>query len=297
MKSRWPYTDCTMKPLQIAVIALGAVLLLALGAGGYGGYRYYELSKSYASSTALVAELSERLSVTEEGATNLSEALMSEQGKNQQFEKQIGDLSGTIGKIKKIQETDPELLKKYSKIYFLNENYVPASLSDIDKDYVYDKSRIYQILEQVKPRLEEMIEDAADDDLSLGIVSSYRSFAQQAALKTSYKTTYGAGANAFSADQGYSEHQLGTAVDFTTAKLGAGFSGFASTPEYQWLLKNAYRYGFILSYPKSNAYYQFEPWHWRFVGEELARTLHSDKQNFYDLDQRTIDGYLGILFD
>jgi zinc D-Ala-D-Ala carboxypeptidase len=60
---------------------------------------------------------------------------------------------------------------------------------------------------------------------------------------------------------------------------------------------NAYKYGFTLSYPESNTYYTFEPWHWRFVGEDLARDLRSDKAYFYDWDQRKIDGYLVNIFD
>ncbi len=52
-----------------------------------------------------------------------------------------------------------------------------------------------------------------------------------------------------------------------------------------------------MSYPKSNIYYQYEPWHWRFVGEDLAEDLHDDKKNFYELDQREIDKYLIKIFD
>ena len=130
------------------------------------------------------------------------------------------------------------------------------------------------------------------------MVSAYRSFGEQAALKSSYKVTYGAGtANSFSADQGYSEHQLGTTIDFTTGYLGANFAGFDKSDAYAWLLDNAYKYGFIISYPKTNAYYTYEPWHWRFVGKKLARYLHTTNERFYDLDQRTIDSYLITIFD
>ena len=108
---------------------------------------------------------------------------------------------------------------------------------------------------------------------------------------------YGAGANQFSADQGYSEHQLGTALDFATTEIGAGFDGFEKTDAYRWLLDNAYQYGFILSYPQNNNYYQFEPWHWRFVGRDLAKKLSKEDKNFYDLDQREIDEYLISFFD
>ena len=120
----------------------------------------------------------------------------------------------------------------------------------------------------------------------------------KAALKSESKITYGPGtANQFSADQGCSEHQLGTSVDFTTLDAGAVFSKFRTDPAYQWLKDNAHNYGFILSYPEENSYYKFEPWHWRFVGVELAKTLHRENKYFYDLDQREIDTYLIKLFD
>jgi hypothetical protein len=61
--------------------------------------------------------------------------------------------------------------------------------------------------------------------------------------------------------------------------------------------KNAYKYGFVLSYPKGNVYYVFEPWHWRFVGEKLAADLNKSGDYFYDWDQRKIDTYLVNVFD
>jgi LAS superfamily LD-carboxypeptidase LdcB len=60
---------------------------------------------------------------------------------------------------------------------------------------------------------------------------------------------------------------------------------------------HAYIYGFVLSYPKNNGYYVYEPWHWRFVGVKLATDLHNQGKNFYDMDQRTIDTYLLNIFD
>ena len=72
---------------------------------------------------------------------------------------------------------------------------------------------------------------------------------------------------------------------------------FEKTPAFTWLKENAHDYGFILSYPKGNLYYQYEPWHWRFVGEDLAEDLFEDGKEFYELDQREIDEYLVDIFD
>jgi zinc D-Ala-D-Ala carboxypeptidase len=203
-----------------------------------------------------------------------------------------------VDTLEKLSKTDKELLQKYSKVYFLNEHYVPPRLKNIDKEFLFNKEKPMQIHASVDSYLEDLLEDADDDDISLQIISAFRSFGTQATLKSNYSVTYGAGtANQFSADQGYSEHQLGTTVDFTTPELGAAFSTFDKTTAYEWLRKNAYRYGFVLSYPPGNAYYQFEPWHWRFVGTDLARKLHRENKYFYDLDQREIDKYLISIFD
>jgi D-alanyl-D-alanine carboxypeptidase len=143
-----------------------------------------------------------------------------------------------------------------------------------------------------------MLTAADADQVKIYVQSAYRSFNEQQALKGVYTVTYGAGtANQFSADQGYSEHQLGTALDFITSGLGGQLEGFDDTKAFTWLMQNAYRYGFILSYPKNNKFYVFEPWHWRYVGVKLATYLHDNNMNFYDMDQRKIDEYLINVFE
>lgn len=202
------------------------------------------------------------------------------------IQNQIQDITSTVGQLKKLSETDVELLKKYSKVYFLNENYIPPRLTTIDSQYLNIKTKEVQIHSDVWPHLESLLIAAQNQGIPMQILSGYRSFSTQATLKSEYKVTYGSGANKFSADQGYSEHQLGTTLDFTTEKIGPVLTGFEKTTSYTWLIENAYRYGFVLSYPKNNAYYVFEPWHWRFVGVALATKLHDQNINFYDAAQR-----------
>ncbi len=213
------------------------------------------------------------------------------------FQNQIQTLAGTVGVLEKLSKTDSELLKKYSKVYFLNENYIPPKLVSIPEQYIYEKNKKIEIHEQVWPHLQTMLESAKADGVNILIASGYRSFGTQASLKSSYKVTYGSGANKFSADQGYSEHQLGTTLDLTTPELNGALVGFDKTPAYKWLTDNAHKYGFVMSYPKNNTYYVFEPWHYRFVSIPLATSLHNDGLHFYDLDQRVIDSYLVNFFD
>ena len=210
----------------------------------------------------------------------------------------VGSISGTVGTLQKLSQIDPELLKKYSKVYFMNENYVPARLVSIPKEYLYTETVPEHFLADAWPFLRKLADAAKADGITLYVSSAFRSFGEQQSLKSSYTVVYGAGtANSFSADQGYSEHQLGTTVDFITTGLGGKLDGFDGTATYSWLLANAHRFGFVLSYPKDNSYYIYEPWHWRFVGTKLAAYLHDNKLNFYDLDQRAIDDYLINIFD
>ncbi len=244
-----------------------------------------------------IAALEGRLGELGEEFEELTDDYHDEKDKNEEFENQLEDLGETVGILDKLSKTDKELLQKYSKVYFLNEHYIPESLSQIDNEWKYTESKSLPLHSKVEPFFERMVQAAKDDGINLWVVSAYRSFSEQAALKGRYLVTYGFGANAFSADQGFSEHQLGTAVDFTTNGLGGGLDGFGSTPAYAWLQDNAHKYGFTLSYPQGNAYYEYEPWHWRFVGEELADDLYDSGAHFYDWEQREIDKYLVSIFD
>lgn len=234
--------------------------------------------------------------------TTLSSALDQERqntdAKLGNVEQKVGSISGTVTTLEKLSKADPELLQKYSKVFFLNEHFAPERVVLIDKKYLYDESQPELIHALVAPRLQAMLDAAGQAGITIYLRSAYRSFDEQQALKGAYTVTYGAGtANQFSADQGYSEHQLGTAVDFITTGLGGQLEGFDKTAAYQWMLSNGYKYGFVLSYPPNNAYYIFEPWHWRFVGIKLATYLHNQGSYFYDVDQRKIDEYLVDIFE
>lgn len=244
-----------------------------------------------------IAELKSDLTNLKEDLENLADNYRDEKGKNEEFEDQIRSLAGTLGDLDKLAKTDKELLAKYSKVYFLNENYTPARLKQIDDKYIQAGKGDMYFHANAIGHLEDMLDAAKRDKVDLKIVSAYRSFETQSDLKGQYTQVYGTGANTFSADQGYSEHQLGTTVDITTPSVGGTYTSFGETEAFQWLQKNAYRYGFILSYPENNSFYVYEPWHWRFVGTDLARALNRNNKSFYEMDQREIDKYLITFFD
>lgn len=257
-----------------------------------------DVKTSNAASIQKISDIETILLATQENSTTFADALNAAREKADALDKQFRKVNSNVSDLEKITKTDPELLQKYSKVYFLNDNYAPADLTNIPTQYTFNKNKIYKIHDEVWPHLKDLMNDAQDDNLSILVVSAFRSFGEQAVLKGAYTVSYGAGtANQFSADQGYSEHQLGTTVDFTNPTVADSFSGFAQSKEYKWLLANAYKYGFVLSYHQGNSYYQFEPWHWRFVGRDLAKDLHKDGKNFYDLTQREIDEYVVNLFD
>jgi D-alanyl-D-alanine carboxypeptidase len=109
----------------------------------------------------------------------------------------------------------------------------------------------------------------------LTVVSPYRSYSTQVAVYNGWVSRLGqAQADRQSARPGYSEHQTGLAVDIDTAISQA----FATTPPGRWLAANSYKYGFIVRYPdglEAVTGYEFEPWHFRYVGVVLSTEMHA----------------------
>jgi zinc D-Ala-D-Ala carboxypeptidase len=100
-------------------------------------------------------------------------------------------------------------------------------------------------------------------------------------------SVYGADADGMSAAPGHSQHQLGTAVDFTNAAAGYQiWMPFAQTSAYRWLEHHAWEYGFVLAYPRGKEEqtgYQWEPWHYRYVGVEDAKRLEKSDLSLQEL--------------
>ncbi len=287
------------------LITFSFLLLACFGGLGYVWNKYQILRTAFntiqtelALATSTIESVTHNLAIAENENVELQTKLNDQIAQNNSFGTQIQSISNTVGLLDKLSKTDKELLQKYSKVYFLSENYIPSSLSEIDTGFLYRKTKPEKIHTNVKPYLENLLKSAGASGVQFSVLSAYRSFGTQANLKATYKVTYGTtAANKFSADQGYSEHQLGSTVDFTATSTGESLTGFEKTNAYGWLLQNAYKFGFILSYPKENAYYEYEPWHWRFVGVELATKLHTENKFFYDFDQREINTYLIKIFD
>lgn len=157
------------------------------------------------------------------------------------------------------------LVNKYHK---LDENYEPSDLTIIDSKYA---SGTQKLRKEAKIKFEEMASDMTKDNLKIYAGSTYRSYTYQKGLYDRYVKKDGfAAAETYSARSGYSEHQLGLAVDIVNGKWDYLSE---NDKEYDYLIKNSYKYGFILRYPRGSEYitgYMFEDWHFRYLGVELA---------------------------
>ncbi len=113
---------------------------------------------------------------------------------------------------------------------------------------------------------------ANKEGLNIYIISSYRSYTYQKQVYAGWVNLYGSEADDISARPGYSEHQLGLAIDVNSCEFS-----FADTPEGKWLKEHCAEYGFILRYPsqaaKKHTGYSYEPWHIRYLGKQLAITV------------------------
>ena len=160
----------------------------------------------------------------------------------------------------------------------LSSKYVPTELVAIDYRARQGTGGGWRLKSEAALALRQMFLDSWADGVKLRVISAYRSYATQKITFTYWVTKSGLQeARHYSAVPGHSEHQLGTAVDLGTIGAGApwGTKAFATSPTAKWLSANAYRYGFVRSYPAGAtkvalSCYGSEPWHWRYVGPTLA---------------------------
>ena len=163
------------------------------------------------------------------------------------------------------------LVNKYN---YLTEDYIPENLEPID--IAYARSGM-QLVREAKEAFETLSEDAKKEGKNIIAMSSYRSYDYQVNLYDNYVATDGKeAADTYSARAGYSEHQTGLAVDVYNKVLP--YTSFEETEEFNWMQENAYKYGFILRFPKDKVNitgYQYESWHYRYVGKEAAKYIHN----------------------
>ena len=174
-----------------------------------------------------------------------------------------------IDEIEIILKQDKFLWLLVDKKNPLDKNYVPRELILL-KSQNYSQNRDNQYLaKEAADSLEEMAKAARKDRLTLTVSSAYRSYSYQEEVYSRNVRQMGMqAADRVSAKAGYSQHQLGSAVDF-----GSITNAFASTGESKWLSANAAKFGWSLSYPENMENitgYSWESWHYRYVGIEVC---------------------------
>ncbi len=136
-----------------------------------------------------------------------------------------------------------------------------------------------QVRQVTADALEKLSTAAEADGITLTLESGYRSYNFQVNLYDHYVSVQGkAVADTQSARPGYSEHQTGLAADLggVTKPACNVEDCFKDTPEGEWIVANAYKYGFIIRYPEGKQAvtgYIYEPWHLRYVGTDLAQEM------------------------
>lgn len=198
---------------------------------------------------------------------------------------QDGEYETTNGHVLKIENgisyVDGYLI--VNKTYKLPDSYKPVNpyqavvgdwcISCIDKDTMES--------------FELMQSDAASVGLNIYIASGYRGYNNQNTLYNNYVARDGVeAADTYSARPGHSEHQTGLCFDLNSVD-----DSFSYTAEGKWVNNNAHLYGFIIRYPKgkeSITGYQYESWHLRYVGKDLASKLYNNG------NWLTMEEYFGI---
>ncbi len=184
---------------------------------------------------------------------------------------------------------DDGLLTVVTLTYGLSRDYVPRGLVPLDAYFDSDVTLGYptELRHLVIGPLAAMIADMRAAGLHPFIISGYRSYSAQAIARQKWLEQEPERANILSAPPGFSEHQLGTVVDFGSPELPEivgqedieFHTYFYKTSEGFWLADNAHRYGFTLSYPFEATEitgFFYEPWHYRYVGVEMATQLYND---------------------
>lgn len=153
--------------------------------------------------------------------------------------------------------------------------YTPYDLVEINTNL--SKSRLC-LKDEANTQLALLIANAKKDDRIIVVTSGFRDFDTQKNILNSNIKNGNKNAYLTIAKPGYSEHQLGVAVDLTSPSIHnkSATSAFGNTKESDWLEEHAYEYGFIQSYPKGkqdSTGYIYEPWHYRYVGIKDAMEI------------------------
>lgn len=176
-----------------------------------------------------------------------------------------------------------ELLTLVKKGFYLPDDYEPE-LVEPDIPVAPDCENS-QMTPETSKALTKMYEAAKKEGLELVVNSAYRSYETQVAIYNDFETRYGGQyASEYVAAPGASEHQTGLGLDLTSQSVVDGERiTFGDTEEYRWVVENCYKYGFIIRFEDGTdgiTGIAHEPWHLRYVGEDVAKEIVKNKWTF-----------------
>ncbi|WP_144513622.1 D-alanyl-D-alanine carboxypeptidase family protein [Bacillus sp. FJAT-22090] len=262
-KKKWPYI--------VSGVIVGLLIVIVVGWIGINGWNIEKsinaLGLSDKKENTVAVEKTEEVPVKEEPVVETPVA-----------EEPEVDLSGAKGyeghETLPAEPTYVEGVLIASKKYPLPSTYAPGESKE------------------ARAAFEKMAAEATLSGYNLVAFSTYRSFEYQTSLYDRYVNNDGQdAADRYSARPGYSEHQTGLAFDIGEQHFEQHFAreSFGETEAGKWIAANAYKYGFIMRYPNGKEKitgYMYEPWHFRYVGEELAGKIYDagvTLEEYFDL--------------
>ncbi len=171
---------------------------------------------------------------------------------------------------------DMSLLNVDRNSFLPDPTYVPNNLRPLEA--ISSALPLVCLSKDTRDNFELLTAAARADGLTIKASSGYRSFGTQKNIFDNAINSGKIDTDTSIAKAGYSEHQLGTAIDITGKSINysSANGAFVDTIESAWLIKNSARFGFILSYPAGQEEitgYKYEPWHYRYVGVESAKEI------------------------
>lgn len=253
-------------------ITLTVIVLLVLGTVGYFWYANLSTETEY-------ADAEKPLPL---GMEPVSRSAVS--GEAAQEELLPTDISTILDPSKSVPlDTIPaSLTVLVNRAFLLPPEYEPEHLTipkvKFETTLDWDKNKLRDV---AATALEDLFKSAKKEKIKLVGISGYRSYKRQREVYEKSAKEHGkAHADKYCALPGSSEHQTGLAIDVSTEEYGNSLdAGFGETREGKWLADNAYRFGFVIRYPKGKSKitgYNYEPWHLRYIGKKLSKYLYKN---------------------
>lgn len=205
-------------------------------------------------------------------------------------EEEVKKEKDELAKMKSLIENDKEgYLQLVNRANHTKQQDIKSDLTIPKVNLVsYKKDEKNLVRKEVAKALENMCNDAKkEENINIFLNSGYRSADRQLEVYNAEIGNQGDEGKKYVALPGHSEHETGLAVDLTCKSIKFKLEErFENTDEGKWLLNNAYKYGFIVRYPKgkeTETEYNYEPWHYRYVGTEISTYINKEKITLEEL--------------